>query len=138
MTDATNTDNGQAFDRWFDSFLDDYLKRRPVSATFIGAHQYDHELPDFSSEADADLVASAQDLIATLDAISSDGLTEAQTHDRALVRGFLEIQIGRLARPFSRRGTHRITRARRPSASFRCFSAMPNRRRTGSKRQSSE
>ncbi len=104
MTDATNTDNGQAFDRWFDSFLDDYLKRRPVSATFIGAHQYDHELPDFSSEADADLVASAQDLIATLDAISSDGLTEAQTHDRALVRGFLEIQIWEVGSPFFQAG----------------------------------
>ena len=104
MTDATNTDNGQAFDRWFDSFLDDYLKRRPVSATFIGAHQYDHALPDFSTEADADLVASARDLIATLDAIPNDGLTEAQIHDRALVRGFLEIQLWEVDSPYFQAG----------------------------------
>jgi uncharacterized protein (DUF885 family) len=104
MTDVIVTDNGLAFDRWFDGFLDDYLKRRPVSATFMGAHQYDHALPDFSTEADADLVASAQELIARLDAIPSDGLAEAQVHDRALARGFLEIQLWEVGSPFFQAG----------------------------------
>ncbi|HET9660040.1 MAG TPA: DUF885 family protein, partial [Thermomicrobiales bacterium] len=104
MTDSTNTDNGQAFDRWFDAFLDDYLKRRPVSATFMGAHQYDHELPDFSTEADGDLLTSAKGLIASLDAIPEEGASEAQSHDRALARGFLEIQLWEVGSPFFQAG----------------------------------
>jgi hypothetical protein len=39
MTDKIRNDRGQAFDRRFDGFLDDYVKRRPVSATFIGPQQ---------------------------------------------------------------------------------------------------
>lgn len=104
MTDSTNPENSRAFDAWFDAFLDDYLKRRPVSATFMGAHQYDHTLPDYSPDADADLAASARDLIATLDAIPNDGLSEAQIYDRILTRGFLEIQLWEVGSPFFQAG----------------------------------
>ena len=104
MTDATNPDKSQAFEAWFDRFLDDYLKRRPVSATFLGAHQYDHALPDFSREADADLSASARDLISRLDAIPNDGLSEAQIYDRVLTRGFLETQLWEVGSPFFQAG----------------------------------
>lgn len=103
MTDA-NTENEIAFDLWFDIFLDDYLKRRPISATFMGAHQYDHALPDFSLDADADLLASARDLIAKLDAIPNDGLTESQIYDRILARGFLETQLWEVGSPFFQAG----------------------------------
>ena len=104
MSDAANTDNSQAFDAWFDAFLDDYLKRRPVSATFMGAHQYDHALPDFSRDADADLAASARELISRLDAIPNEGLSEAQIYDRILTRGFLETQLWEVGSPFFQAG----------------------------------
>ena len=104
MSDAANPDHSQAFDAWFDAFLDDYLKRRPVTATFLGAHQYDHALPDFSRDADADLIASARDLIARLDAIPNDGLSEAQIYDRILTRGFLETQLWEVGSPFFQAG----------------------------------
>lgn len=104
MTDETNPENSQAFDAWFDIFLDDYLKCRPVSATFMGAHQYDGNLPDYSPEGDANLLSSARDLIGKLDAIPNDGLTEAQSHDRILARGFLDIQLWEVGSPFFQTG----------------------------------
>jgi hypothetical protein len=104
MTDASTIENEIAFDLWFHEFLDDYLKRRPVSATFMGAHQYDHALPDFSVEADADLSSSARDLIAALDAIPNEGLTETQIYDRILARGFLETQLWEVGSPFFQAG----------------------------------
>ena len=104
MIDTTNPENGPAFDQWFAGFLDDYLMRRPVSATFLGAHEYDHALPDFSKEADADLLASTRDQIVQLDTIPNDGLTEAQIYDRILARGFLEIQLWEVSSPYFQAG----------------------------------
>jgi hypothetical protein len=34
-----------------DEFFEGFYRRRPVTATFTGIHQYDHALPDFSPEA---------------------------------------------------------------------------------------
>jgi len=34
-----------------DAFFETFYRRRPVTATFTGIHQYDHALPDFSPEA---------------------------------------------------------------------------------------
>ena len=42
---------------WLDEFFDHYFRRRPVNATFIGVHTFDHELPDFSAEGVAATVA---------------------------------------------------------------------------------
>ena len=33
-----------------DAFFETFYRRRPVTATFTGIHQYDHALPDFSPE----------------------------------------------------------------------------------------
>lgn len=104
MISAEALENGRAFDRWFEAFLDDYLQRRPVSATFLGAHQYDHELPDYSREADADLIDRSRVLIGQLDAIPNEGLTEAQIYDRVLARGFLELQRWETSAPFFQAG----------------------------------
>jgi uncharacterized protein (DUF885 family) len=97
-------ENTRTFDRWFDEFLGDFLKRHPVDATFLGAHQFDHELPDFSREADADWIDRARVLTDQLDAITNDGLSEAQIYDRVLVRGFLELQRWEGASPFFQAG----------------------------------
>jgi len=90
---AVASGSGAAFDRWFDRFFGDDLKRRPVDATFLGVHDHDHALPDYSLEADTDLLATSRDLIAQLDAIPFDGLTQTQLFDRALARGALELRL---------------------------------------------
>ena len=35
---------------WLDDFFALYYRTRPVNATFIGVHDYDHLLPDASEE----------------------------------------------------------------------------------------
>ena len=82
-----------AFDAWLDRFFDFYFRRHPVDATFIGEHQFDHTLPDFS---DAGNRAAEREMLALLEELGSvprDGLSEAQRHDRRLAEGFLEIQL---------------------------------------------
>src|SRR6188508_252334 len=40
-----------------DAFFEGFYRRRPVTATFTGIHDYDHVLPDFSPE----VIQSARD-----------------------------------------------------------------------------
>jgi hypothetical protein len=82
----------RAFDGWLDDFFADYYARRPVNATFIGVHEHDHALPDLSSNGMSDLARAARDLRDRLGTISTEGLSQAQRHDRLLADGFLEIQ----------------------------------------------
>ncbi|HEV7663733.1 MAG TPA: DUF885 family protein [Chloroflexota bacterium] len=84
--------NAPAFDAWLDAFFASYFRRRPVSATFIGRHEFDDRLPDFSAQGIADTLADADDLLARLDALPAETLGTAQRLDRDLARGFLLIQ----------------------------------------------
>ena len=36
------------FKAWLDRFFDSYYQSHPVNATFIGHHEHDHRLPEFS------------------------------------------------------------------------------------------
>src|SRR3712207_6365887 len=83
----------RVFAAWLDAFFAHYYARRPVNATFIGVHDHDRALPDFSPDGAARTVAEMRDLRARLATIPSDGLTEAQRHDRLLADGFIEIQL---------------------------------------------
>jgi uncharacterized protein (DUF885 family) len=81
-----------AFTEWLDDFFDSYYRYRPVNATFIGRHEHDHRLPDLS-EAGIDAVRSdMRALRQRLAALPDEPLSEAQTLDRRLAAGFLEIQ----------------------------------------------
>ena len=42
--------NSHFFSSWLDDFFTAYYRRRPVNATFIGMHDTDHQLPDFSEK----------------------------------------------------------------------------------------
>jgi hypothetical protein len=81
-----------AFDDWLEDFLESYFRRRPVCATFVGAHEHDHRLPDVSDEGVAEAVAELDDLEERLEGIPEDGLSEAQRIDRTLAEGALGIQ----------------------------------------------
>ncbi|MGI8475691.1 MAG: DUF885 family protein [Thermomicrobiales bacterium] len=88
-----DSDNPAAFDAWLDAFFAYYYARRPVNATFSGVHRHDHLLPDHSDEGRRTTVGEMRALRARLDPIPTDGLGEAQLHDRLLADGFLDIQL---------------------------------------------
>ena len=102
-----------------DRFFEAYYARRPVNATFIGVHAYDHLLPDFSENGAGDTLAEMRALLDEAEREdevargqgpaegTEDGLVERaggadgggavgpgapEAIDRALARGFLRIQ----------------------------------------------
>lgn len=80
------------FSTWMDDFFTSYYRHRPVNATFIGEHAYDHLLPDFSANGVGDALADMESLVNRLHTLSDDPLTTAQRIDRTLAEGFLQIQ----------------------------------------------
>lgn len=81
------------FDRWLDRFFAHYYATRPVNATFIGVHDYDATLPDFSSSGLSRQLANMRDLRAELAKIAVDRLDVARRHDAAIADGYLELQL---------------------------------------------
>jgi hypothetical protein len=73
------------FQAWLDRFFDEYYRRHPVNATFIGCHEHDHRLPDLS-ETDADA------LLAAADSVPAEEMTPVEKIDFELARGHLEIE----------------------------------------------
>ena len=55
----SSCDKAPAFTAWRDDFFSSYYRLRPVNATFIGIHDEDHRLPDYSEEATAAATAGA-------------------------------------------------------------------------------
>ncbi len=86
-----------------DSFFESYYRLNPVSATFIGVHDFDDRLPDWSPEGFA---AAAAEMAALRTALQREGpltLGDAELArrdweqiDRALADAFLEIQLAEL------------------------------------------
>ena len=81
------------FSAWLDEFLASYYRHRPVNATFIGVHEYDHRLPDFSTRGADECAAEMKTFLSRLRELPAEPLTEAQSMDRKLAEGFLEIQL---------------------------------------------
>jgi hypothetical protein len=86
-----------AFTAWLDAFFASYYAHRPVNATCIGVHTYDERLPDYSEQGAGDALADAETLLTKLRALPDESLSLAETIDRTLVEGFLEIQRWELA-----------------------------------------
>lgn len=80
-------------DRWLDRFFESYYRNRPVNATFIGVHEYDDRLPDYSPNGVADVTGDMWGLLDDLDRVDRQGLSEAQEVDLRLAEGFLKIQL---------------------------------------------
>src|SRR5664280_3181143 len=80
-----------AFTTWLETFFAAYYRRRPVNATFIGRHDYDHVLPDCSTEGLDAQLSETRTLIRSLRDLPIESLTEAEAMDRRLAEGFLEI-----------------------------------------------
>jgi uncharacterized protein (DUF885 family) len=77
------------FDRALDHFLRFFYAHHPVDATFIGVHDYDDKLPDFSPSGVHSLTYAMARRARELRAISPNSLTPAQALDKKLAEGFL-------------------------------------------------
>ena len=80
------------FERWLDSFFDSYYRHRPVNATFIGVHDHDASLADFSKTGLADTLADMRALLQRVKELPTEPLSTAQQTDKRLCAGYLEIQ----------------------------------------------
>jgi hypothetical protein len=82
---------------WLDQFFGAYYRHRPISATFIGVHDYDHQVHDYSPGAVATQLAET---CALLDQVDSGVVTSPvdrwEAIDRLLARNFLRTQIWEL------------------------------------------
>ncbi len=87
------TSENAAWNTWMDDFFAHYYSRRPVNATFIGVHEYDQSLPDYSPQAVEDTVSEMQGLLARLDQLPEGGLTDIERIDRKLAAGYLRCQL---------------------------------------------
>ncbi len=81
------------FSAWLDDFFAAYYRRRPVNATFIGVHDYDDALPDFSARGVAETLGEITALLGDLrgGAVAA-AKTPAERADRTLAEHFLTIQ----------------------------------------------
>ncbi len=92
------------FTRWMDAFFSSYYNRRPVNATFIGIHDWDHALPDYSEEGAGDTQADLENLLARSVRLDLDALSPHERIDLRLARGFLETQIWEMRSSHFHRG----------------------------------
>lgn len=81
------------FSGWLDDFFKIYYDRRPVNATFVGKHEYDAMLPDFSEKGVADTIAEMQSLLARVENLPDEPLSVASEMDRKLAAGYLRTQL---------------------------------------------
>ncbi len=85
--------NAPEFTTWLDEFFTAYYHRRPVNATFVGVHQYDDQLPDYSEQGAGDTLAEMESLLERLRSLPAEVLTGAESLDRKLAKGYLECQL---------------------------------------------
>jgi len=83
----------QSFASWLDDFFASYYRHRPVNATFIGVHTYDHRLPDFSPGGVEQVRSEMTDLAHRLtDGTVAPPRSDAEARDLTLAANFLAIQ----------------------------------------------
>ena len=73
-------------------FFDWYYRTYPVNATFIGVHEHDHRLPDFSEHGAGDALAAIEALRARFRDLPPEPASDAERLDRTLAEGCLDIQ----------------------------------------------
>ncbi len=84
---------GEHFDRLGASFLEAWLSRNPVSATYLGDHRFDGSWPDVSSQAEAAELAWVRELRAELATIDAAALEPEQRVDAAILAHQLDSAI---------------------------------------------
>jgi uncharacterized protein (DUF885 family) len=87
------TIKSSSFANWLDHFFDSYYLYRPVNATFIGMHDHDSRLPDYSENGAGDTVANMQSQLTQLQSLPPEVLSPIEHIDRLLAEGYLKIQL---------------------------------------------
>lgn len=82
--DKKNT--GTTFDQTCENIVNDMLQFDPVSATYLGQHQYDHLLTDPSTKSIIARQAQLDNSVTSLDKFESNTLSKEQILDRELLR----------------------------------------------------
>jgi hypothetical protein len=83
-----------AFAAWLDEFFAAYYRRRPVNATFIGVHDHDRALPDFSEQGAGDTLAEMENLLDRLYRLPPEAHTRAEAMDRELANAHARSRYG--------------------------------------------
>jgi len=79
-----------------DAFFAWYYRTYPVNATFIGVHDSDHCLPDFSRDGRARAREEVEDLRARFRGLPDEAADSAERLDRRVVEGALDVQAWEL------------------------------------------
>jgi uncharacterized protein (DUF885 family) len=78
------------FDRLEREVVDHFFELQPGYAVFLGLHQYDGRLPDYSPAATARWVATADRLLERLGAVPANSVPASRALDRSLLELLLE------------------------------------------------
>ena len=89
MSEAMN----EAFEEIGGAYIEAYTELNPVSATQLGEHAYDSELPDISAQGRATTLAVNKALLTALDSLDRSALTPDNQVDAALLENELRYQI---------------------------------------------
>ena len=92
------------FQAWLARFFESYYRHRPVNATFIGEHRFDHVSPDYSATGVAAALADADALLRDASAIEVAALSPVERIDKRLAEGYLRIQQWEFAAQHFQRG----------------------------------
>lgn len=103
MTPPAEADRSPA-QGWLDRFFASYYRHRPVNATFIGRHEFDDRLPDFSAAGVEAALVDAESLLRDAAALDEATLTPVEQLDKRLAEGFLRIQRWEFASRHHQRG----------------------------------
>ena len=87
-----------------DEFLAAYYRHHPVGATFIGVHDYDDRLPDYSARGVDEALAGMDSLRRRLRALPPEPPASSEALDRTLADGCLEIERWELTSEHFHRG----------------------------------
>ena len=93
-----------AFERFYQRFFYTFLMRRPVNASFLGRHEFDDMLPDYSPKACADTVMEMQAQLQESRGFEEKELLPRQCLDKKLLEGYLEIQLWEFSSPHFQKG----------------------------------
>jgi hypothetical protein len=97
--------SSSAFANWLNDFFTSYYKHRPVKATFIGIHEHDHRLPDFSDNGVADVCNDMERLFVRLRVtIKRDELSVAERIDYDMASNYLTMQLAEFRSPHFQQG----------------------------------
>jgi len=78
---------------WVDRYFADYLQNNPTYATYLGQHNFDHALEDYSKDAVEADIRDNKRYLAELAAFSPAQLSPLEAEDRELLMAHLQAQL---------------------------------------------